>query len=78
MKELVEYLEGTCRTITEGLSAREFEDTEDDEALESIANDNSIELCDECGWWMEIAEFSESDGHGTICLECEEENSDSD
>lgn len=66
---LTEYLQGTCKSLDEGLDNLYPGMTQDDLTPEDFDEiDNEIFLCDNCGWWCEI---SEQDDNG-FCLDCAE------
>lgn len=70
-QELVDYLQGTCNSFTEGCETCGI--VEDALSLDDHNFiDSEIFLCDTCGWWYEICDQSEN---GTDCIDC---NSDED
>jgi len=80
IREVVDYLQGSCKSIEEALI-----DVTDDkvDGLESLSNwqelcsaiDDVMFLCAQCGWWCEAGDYAENqpdDCNGDICLECGE------
>lgn len=65
---LIEAVVGTSDTIDQHLSdGMEWEDLTDQDHQKI---DESIFLCDQCGWWYEIGDEAEHDGHDTVCVQC--------
>ncbi len=58
--KLVEYLQGTCINIDEGLSDLGL--TEEDIDYDHL---DMISLCEACGWWYDESEVDEG-----ICENC--------
>ena len=71
---LIEYLQGSCKSLQEGIRAISDEEfTEDDLTSADYEEiDNEIFECIECGWWHEVGDMSE-DADENICIECYEE-----
>lgn len=69
ISELIESLNGTCKTIAEALP----DDMEEDDLTEADHEDidNQIFLCEQCNWWCEICERIEEDD---ICEDCKDED----
>ena len=71
---IIENLQGTCGTLDDAVSGA-FEDENMDsfsltkEEMEYL--DSEIFLCEDCGWWFEVCDKSES--HEETCIECNEE-----
>lgn len=71
IQQLVDDLQGTCKTIEEFLpDGMEFEDLTSED-LQFI--DENIFLCEKCGWWCELSEEAESEDSDRICNECKED-----
>ena len=70
LAELIEYLQGTCKTLIEGCEdlGFELEDLSDDDLM---LIDSEIFLCETCGWWYEICDQI---GGENECENCHEEN----
>lgn len=66
--ELVQYLQGTCKSLDEGVREVYGEDFDVNELSDEDTShlDQEIFLCDTCGWWCEICE---EDGEGN-CQDC--------
>ena len=71
-QELIEYLQGSCKTLNEGVS--DITDgvfNEDDLTKNQIEEiDNEIFCCSNCGWWCELSDQSED---GENCINCVED-----
>jgi hypothetical protein len=69
IQELIDYLQGGCKTLNEGVS----------DISEGVLNESNLTIqqheiidseifrCESCGWWHEISEQSED---GENCIEC--------
>lgn len=68
MNEVIEYLQGGCKTLSEGLEGLyEIDEAAlSKEDLEAI--DQEIFNCSGCGWWFEISE-QQDEG---MCGDCYE------
>jgi hypothetical protein len=71
--EVIEYLQGTCKTLQEGIQDNypEMDESElkpDD--LEEL--DNEIFNCTFCGWWCEIFECNDRSNE-QVCDDCVDE-----
>lgn len=72
LQGIIEYLQGSCKTLTEGIIAVTENDdlTEDDLTAEQMQTiEDEIFLCSVCGWWYEVGEMSEAEDEN-ICIEC--------
>ena len=69
--KLVLYLQGTCKTTSEGINDLYPDMEEDDLTEEDVAHlDQEIFRCETCSWWCEISEMSEED---QTCTDCNDE-----
>lgn len=82
--ELIQYLQGTCNSLDEGVNTILGEDYDSMSLSEDNHNQiaNEIFLCDTCSWWYEACEIYESPESGAEdtcqdCGECSEEDEDS-
>lgn len=66
--QLVEDLQGTCKTIQEFLP--EGMDEDDLTEADHAHIDQEIFNCTECGWWYEVAQSTESADGENVCDEC--------
>lgn len=67
-QEIVDELNGTCKSIAECL-----EDGEDDsDPVLTAKIDDQIFCCSRCDWWCEQGEAHEG-SDGDVCDDCEEE-----
>lgn len=73
LKELIDYLRGSCKSLDGGV--RELFDIDGDDLTEEQLQeiDNEIFHCSQCGWWYEIAEESGKDDSDLICNDCADE-----
>jgi len=70
LNELITYLQGTCKTLSEATEEIHDDLTEDDLTDEDKAIiDQEIFQCADCSWWYEVAEMS-GDEDETICSNC--------
>lgn len=72
IQDLIDSLQGTADSLGGALEnlypGMELEDLNDKDHFEI---DNTIFLCDECGWWCEISENAETDDSDEmICQDC--------
>ena len=67
MKEVIDYLQGTCHSLDYGLCmcGKEFDDIT---AAEWSLLEDEIFQCEECSWWCPLGEAA--DGYETVCDEC--------
>lgn len=75
IEELISDLTGTTSTLNESIQELFGDDFSEDDLTEDNHNqiDNSIFLCDDCGWWCEISEESEEGFDGErVCSDCSE------
>ena len=74
--ELIEYLQGSCKSLQEGVYACfELDDIDDISQNQHFQIDNAIFLCDCCGWWCEGGDWADPESHeydGDICSSCGE------
>jgi len=74
LTEIIDYLQGTCKSLEEGISAIldiECENADEYLTLEQFYYiDEHIFLCDTCGWWCEVGDFSANDEDYMVCSEC--------
>ena len=69
--ELVQYLQGSCETLDEGIITvlgKEYE-TSDLSNANVHQIDGEIFNCSICGWWFEVAEMSAEESE-SVCFEC--------
>lgn len=67
---IAEYLQGTCGTLADAVESHYEGMTEDDLTSEDFdAIDNIVFLCEECGWWCEVSEYSDIDD-SEKCRDC--------
>ncbi len=78
IQELIEYLQGTCKSLSEGLDAFDLEEDDlTDEQRQTI--DDEIFNCSKCGWWCEISQEVGSETCGElVCDDCFEDEEDED
>lgn len=69
-EEVVEYLRGTCQSLSEACAVFEVDEdslsTEDYDYL-----DEEIFRCEECSWWYSMDELSQCEDD-PICTDCYE------
>ena len=67
MKEVIDYLVGTRKSLDEGLNAfgKDLMDITEEE-LDEV--NEAIFRCDICSWWCTVGEMA--DGYETMCNEC--------
>lgn len=72
IEELIQALQGTCKSISEILNSLYDGETEEEDLSDEDrqAIDEEIFLCETCRWWCERCEESE-DEFGT-CVSCVE------
>lgn len=74
MREVAEYLRGTCKSLEDGLQTEFGEDADamdfDIELLREL--DDAVMNCESCNWWVETGEIDD-DGN---CTDCQVENDD--
>ena len=67
---LANYLEGTCNNPQAYIENNDLPFSED-ELLERIADFSCpIEICPECGWWVELSELVDENCEPTVCDGC--------
>ncbi|MGV8961910.1 MAG: hypothetical protein ACOH2V_00835 [Candidatus Saccharimonadaceae bacterium] len=67
LRRLIDYLQGTCKSLAKGCDVCEIE--EDDLSKENLEDlENEIFHCDSCGWWCGASESN--DGNENICTDC--------
>lgn len=73
IEELIQYLQGTCNSLDEGIVEVLGEDYDSMNLSSDNHNqiDNEIFLCETCGWWYELCEESENEDERT-CESCAE------
>ena len=80
VQALIDYLQGTCHSLNEGVSELYPDMDENDLTEEDHADiDSQIFHCDCCSWWCEAHEQND-DGHCEDCCavtDDDEENEDS-
>lgn len=71
INELIEYLQGSCDTLDEGVNVILGEEySSEDLSKQNVEQiDNEIFLCSVCVWWFEVSEMSEEESEST-CVEC--------
>lgn len=72
--ELVDYLRGSCQSITAALYS--LFDIDDEDIITLRQNgiiDDNIFNCATCGWWCDAGEYSENITDELICFDCGEE-----
>mgnify|MGYP000032380856 CR=1 FL=1 len=67
--EIVNYLEGSCNSLDEALTAYNMEELRDDGTFLAFL-DEQIFYCVACGWWCTIDEECIVDDE-QVCTECE-------
>lgn len=71
--ELVKYnLVGTCRAVSEVLEELEI-DANLEEVEHKLLDGNSVEECNECGWWFDSFDLEHIEHIGTVCEQCMED-----
>ena len=76
IEQLIQDLQGTCKSIPEFLPEGMDEEDLTEEDVAHIANE--IFLCATCGWWCEICQNVESDDGELHCSDCKDEDEDGD
>lgn len=75
--ELIEYLQGSCKSLDEGVFACFDLDNTDIITQEQHSQiENVIFTCECCGWWCEAGDYADFENHtynGDICSDCGEE-----
>lgn len=66
--EVAAYLCGTCQGADELMTPEERNNTEFLSAL-----DECVRYCDNCGWWLELEEFTIADNGEEMCADCAED-----
>lgn len=66
--EIIEHLNGTCKSTDE--AAQAF-GVEEEEVLKAIIETQQIECCTDCSWWCEFDELCDESGQ-YICLDCKD------
>ena len=73
IQELIDHLQGTCKSLQEGLNDLYPEmDVSDLTEKDNEEIDNQIFNCDTCNWWCEACEQDE-DGNCENCSTQQEE-----
>ncbi|QGZ14295.1 hypothetical protein PP940_gp152 [Rhizobium phage RL2RES] len=68
-KQIAEFLEGTCDSLTKALAQWDMEDAEDD--IEFCRDlDSHAFCCDKCGWWFFNSEEADTGKLIPVCVEC--------
>ena len=71
INELAEHLMGTCQSLAEGCET--FEIDEDDLTSEDYQIiDNITQVCNDCGWWCEVADLTVYEDE-QMCYDCKGE-----
>lgn len=73
--KVIEYLQGTCETLQDGVETFYPDMDEDDLTQEDHRKiSNEIFFCEQCGWWYEVCEMADNSVvDDTICLDCWDE-----
>ena len=67
LREIAEYLVGTCESIDTGLEMVDLNpDDFDITDVEDAILDYNVETCPGCGWWFEGGELNDGEG----CDDC--------
>lgn len=72
IESIIEYLQGTTRTLDEACQQHGFEWEELTEKDHAKIDEN-IFLCPTCGWWCETSEANESESGEDVCDDCKED-----
>ena len=64
-QEIIHTFLVACMSEQEGANMLEMDE---EEVMESLADQNEIERCEQCSWWCEIHELDEDN----ICEDCQE------
>lgn len=67
-QEIADYAQGTCHSTAAIASTFELSDA-DEADLQDKLLDYDLELCTQCGWWIETCEMAE-DADEPTCLDC--------
>ena len=72
LERLQYYLEGTCQTIHQAMSALELDGYDENIVLDQILNPpHPVEECQECGWWFEAGDLvRENEDDCGFCEQC--------
>lgn len=72
MEEIINGLQGTCKSLDEVLSHYEISYYSlSDENFEQL--DNAIFCCACCGWWYDTGELSSKIADEQVCTDCEDD-----
>ena len=70
---LIEYLQGTCKSLSEACNEHDIEHESLTQAeLDEL--DNHIFECPVCNWWYETSEMQTADNGENVCSECLEDS----
>jgi hypothetical protein len=72
MVYLVDYLQGTCNSLSEAITTCELEGCDEDNISERLFTEYEMQLCPGCGWWEEISDFG-GDPDEPVCSQCQED-----
>lgn len=70
-EELAAELEGTC----DAANGERLDEIEATHGLAEALGD-LVYLCPQCGWWVDVAERTESEDGEDVCADCADENDD--
>lgn len=72
LEEIITYLEGSCLSLTEGVSQVVHNDADDTWLTQAQRErlDSRIFECEDCGWWHDVSEMAED---SWSCLDCKPE-----
>ncbi len=72
MDEILDDLQGTCQSLEDVLDSHNME--LDDLSMKDLGYiDDSIFVCDCCGWWYELGEINPEIENAVVCMNCEED-----
>ncbi len=71
LEEIGDYLRGSCKSLSEAITAFNLDEGTDESQLEADLLDVEIELCVNCHWWHEVHELQYSEENsGGVCEQC--------
>lgn len=75
VEQIIESLQGTCSNTLATAIDQHYPGMLEEDLTERDNDiiDNTIFLCDNCGWWCETSEAHESNSGCDICDDCKSE-----
>ena len=79
--EVIDYLQGTCKSLEEGIDTVAEGNDHDrfdgfsEKEIDHAMLDDAIFVCADCGWWCEAGDWGEeTTDNGDVCSNCWSEN----